>query len=513
MRTFRLFATLAAVAAFTISSAERADASEIVVGTTDRAVTLDPAGAWDHGSQQLIGNLFQTLLAIPAGGNTPVPDAAQRCRFQDRTTYVCTLRRGLRFSNGEPLTAADVKFSLERVLRIADPSGPATLLQNLERVRTGGSRTVKMHLRRADATWPSVLAQTVGAIVPKRRFPTRKLLADSKVIGSGPYKLDRYVAGRHAVLSANPRFAGAKAKTQRVTVRSFPSSALMKAAIERGELDVAFRGFSSAEVAQLRAEAPATGLHVVEGSGPEIHYLVFDVHRAPVDNLAVRQAIAQLIDRAALARTAYADTVTPLYSLVPATIAGAKPAFLDTYGAPSVASAQALLAAAGVSIPVTLDAWYTPARYGPEEAAAMEEIRRQLEASGLFRVNVGAREWEAYKTSAFDRHAFPLYGLGWFADVVDADSYLSPLLRSGGYMQNGYANATMHALLDQQLASTKQAERAAALSRIQDLVARDVPVLPLWERKQIAVLRPGVEGVERSFDPALQMRFRLLSKR
>jgi peptide/nickel transport system substrate-binding protein len=227
----------------------------------------------------------------------------------------------------------------------------------------------------------------------------------------------------------------------------------------------------------------------------------------------VRQAIAQVIDRAALASTVYADTVTPLYSLLPASLYGAKPAFQARYGAPSVASAQAILAAAGITAPVALDAWYTPTHYGPEEAADLGEIGRQLEASGLFTVKLGAQEWAAYKDAAFAHHEYPLYGLGWFPDYVDGDNFLAPFVRDGGFMQNGYKDATVDQLLDRQLASTKQTERAGIFGQLQDVVARDVPVLPLWEAKQIAAVRTGVEGVQKTFDPALQMRFWLISKR
>ena len=80
-------------------------------------------------------------------------------------------------------------------------------------------------------------------------------------------------------------------------------------------------------------------------------------------------------------------------------------------------------------------------------------------------------------------------------------------------MQNGYENATVNRLLDRELASTKQTERAGIFGQLQDVLARDVPVLPLWERKQIVAVRTGVEGVEKTLDPALQMRFWLVSKR
>jgi peptide/nickel transport system substrate-binding protein len=88
---------------------------------------------------------------------------------------VCTLRGGLKFSNGDRLTAADVKFSLDRVLRIADPSGPSSLLSNLARVDATSAKTVTMHLRQADGTWPYILTHTLGAIVPKRVFSAHRL--------------------------------------------------------------------------------------------------------------------------------------------------------------------------------------------------------------------------------------------------------------------------------------------------------------------------------------------------
>src|SRR4051794_26042906 len=272
MRKFKALAGL--VFAMSLATPAVADAS-IAAGTTDRVVSLDPAGAYDLGSQQLIGNLYQNLLTIPAGGNQPRPDAARRCAFKRAKTYVCTLRRGLKFANGDRLTAADVKFSLDRVRRLADPFGPASLLSNLGRVDTTSARTVTMHLRHADGAWPFVLTHTVGAIVPRHVFSARRLRADQKVIGSGPYKLDRYSLNQRAVLSRNTRYSGTKAKTKKVVVSYFASSAALKRAIERGGVDIAFRGFSTADIARLGTEK-AAGVRVLEGPGAEIHYLVFD---------------------------------------------------------------------------------------------------------------------------------------------------------------------------------------------------------------------------------------------
>lgn len=143
----------------------------------------------------------------------------------------------------------------------------------------------------------------------------------------------------------------------------------------------------------------------------------------------------------------------------------------------------------------------------------MAEIRRQLEASGLFTVTLGATQWDAFKEDAFSRHRYSSYALGWFPDHPDADSFLSRFVRDGGFLANGYADATVNRNLDLQLRTTRETARLQIIGELQDAIARDVPLLPLWERKQIAVVRPGVTGARESFDASLQLRFSLLSKR
>src|SRR3954465_14798629 len=193
----------------TKTEAPKGNADTVILGTTDKVVSLDPAGAYDLGSQQLIGNMYQNLLSIPAAGNPPQPDAAESCDWTDKKTYVCKLKAGQKFSNGDELTSADVKFSLDRMVKIADPSGPYTLLGSLKSVDATDPMTVTMHLKKVDNTWPFILTHNVAAIVDSKVFPPDKKPADDKVIGSGPYKLDKYTPNQQAVFSANPNYGGA----------------------------------------------------------------------------------------------------------------------------------------------------------------------------------------------------------------------------------------------------------------------------------------------------------------
>ena len=185
-------------------AANKGNADTVILGTTDKVVALDPVGAYDLGSQQLIGNMYQNLLAVPAGGNKPEPDAAESCDYTDETTYVCKLKPNLKFSSGDPLTAEDVKFSLDRQLKIADPSGPSSLLGSLDSVEATDPTTVTMKLKKPDATWPFILTHNVAAIVPDEIYPADAKQADDKAIGSGPYQLETFNAQSQVVLKANP---------------------------------------------------------------------------------------------------------------------------------------------------------------------------------------------------------------------------------------------------------------------------------------------------------------------
>ncbi len=489
------------------------NADTYILGTTDKVVSLDPAGAYDLGSQQLIGNMYQNLLAVPAGGNTPQPDAAESCDWSDKKTYVCKIKAGQKFSNGDELTSADVKFSLDRMLKIADPSGPSSLLASLKSTEATDPMTVTFNLKKVDNTWPFILTHNVAAIVDSKVFPADKKLADDKVIGSGPYKLDKYTPNQQAVFSPNPNYGGAnKPQTPNVIVQYFDQASALKLAIEQGDVDIAYRSLSPTDLDALKGETDK-GIKVVDGAGTEIRYIVFNVKKAPVDKLAVRQAIAQVIDRQAIATNVYHDTVTPLYSTVPAALPGHKDSFKDAYGDPDPDKAKQILADAGITTPVNLDGWYTPTHYGPVEVDLWNEIKRQLEASGLFKVKLDSTEWDQYKDEAFAKHTYYFYGLGWFPDYPDGDNYLAPFMRDGGFFQNGYTNKAVDDALDEEIAQSDQAKRAAAFRTRAGRRGQGRSADPDLGRQADRGHRQGCGGRQKTFDPAFQFRFWLVTKK
>ncbi len=425
-------------------------------------------------------------------------------------TYVCTLKEGLTFHDGSELTAEDVKFSLDRLLDIEDDSGGYTLLLNLKSVEATDDRTVTMTLKAPDATWPFRLTTGAAAIVPSDVYPADKLQPSEDVVGSGPYELTEFEDGVRASMTPFADYNGpAELENAGAVISYYKEESQLSQAVQAGEVDVAYRNLSPTTIDDLRG---AEGVEVVEGAGTEIRYIVFNLKRDPAQEVAARQAMAMLIDRQAIADDVYNGTVQPLYSMVPQGLQFATQAFAEEYGEqPDPDRARQTLEDAGVSTPVDVQLWWTPTHYGQSSAEEYAAIQRQLEEGGLFQVTLKSTEWNQYST-ALSEDQYPVYQLGWFPDFPDADNYTSPFFVDGGFFNNHYSNERMNELIAAEQASTDPAEREKAFTEIQQIAAEDVPTIPIWQGKQVAVVREGVTGVEETFDPSFTFRYYLVSK-
>ncbi|MEU4726849.1 ABC transporter substrate-binding protein [Streptomyces sp. NPDC023588] len=513
----------AATAAALLSGCGSTDGSNagsgkgVVMGISDKVKSTDPASGYDPGSWLLFNNVFQSLLSFPKGGTTPEPDAAQSCAFEggDSKVYKCTLREGLKFSNGHSLTSKDVKFSFERTLKINDENGPAVMLSSIAGIDAPDDKTVVFRLKTSDATFPSKIASGAGSIVDHSEYPADKLRTDNKAIGSGVYKLDA-IGEKSATFSVNGSYSGkAKAKNTGVTLKFFNGDqAGLKAVLERGDVDFAFRGLAAKDIAALASTKTGDNkVDVVQGTGAEVEHMVFNLNDPVVGKLPVRKAIAYLVDRDALVKDVYAGTATPLYSIVPTGIAGHTTPFFDRYGgSPQVDKAKAVLKAAGINGKIKLTLWSTPSRYGPSTDQQFEVIAKQLNDSGLFEADMKSVEYEQYEKD-IEAGKYGVYVKGWVPDYPDADNFTQPFFGPGNVLKNNYDNKEITGTI---IPSTSaKSDRTAAntdYNRLQDIVAEEVPILPLWQGKQYAVTRQNVNGLQWSLDASTVFRFWEISK-
>jgi len=486
--------------------------SSVVMGMSDDVLATDPASGYDPGSWLLFNNVFQSLLSFPKGGTEPEPEAAEACTFSDTQTkvYKCTLKDGLKFSNGDALTSQDVKFSFDRMLKINDGGGPAIMFPMLDKVETPDKKTVVFHLKTADATFPSKIASGAGSIVDHNEYPADALRKDGKAVGSGPYKLDSFNKDK-AVFSTNGDYKGtAKTQNSGVTLKFFHGDQdALKKALTGNKIDLAYRGLAADDIADIQDNASVDNpVNVIEGSSAEVQHLVFNMDDPVAGKLGVRKAIAYLLDREALVNEVYDDTATPLYSIIPAGITGHDTSFFDTYGArPSKSKAEAALRAEGISGKVKLTLWSTPSRYGPATDEEFDAIAKQLNDSGLFEASVKSVAYDQYEAD-IAKGKYGVYVKGWVPDYPDPDNFTAPFFGKGNVLSNNYANSTITGqLIPRTAAESNRAATDAEYAKLQDIVAEDVPVIPIWQAKQYAVVRDNVYGLEYCLDASTVFRF------
>ncbi|NUP38050.1 MAG: peptide-binding protein, partial [Streptomyces sp.] len=334
-----LLAPVLAACGSSDSSGSGGDA--IAVGTTDRFTAtkdapapLDPAYAYDVGTWNILRQTVQTLMIQPKGEGDPVPEAAQSCGFTDsgNERYACTLRDGLKFSNGDKITAADVKYSIDRARAIKADSGVSALLNTIQTVETQGDNQVIFHLKTADATFPYKLSTPVAGIINPADYQKDKLRDGFDVDGSGPYTLSADVKNDEivkATFTKNPNYKGTlKVNNSKVDMMSYADADAMGKALDKGDIDVMTRSMAPEQIQKLSAGSNSSE-DLVEMSGLEIRYLAFNTNAPSVKSKAVRQAMAQLINRGEIIAKVYGTQAEPLYSLVPASITGHSNSFFN----------------------------------------------------------------------------------------------------------------------------------------------------------------------------------------
>ncbi|WP_287932800.1 ABC transporter substrate-binding protein [Arthrobacter sp.] len=501
----------------------------IVVGTTDKVTFLDPAGSYDNGSFMVMNQIYPFLLNSSPGSADPKPDMAVSASFTSPTEYTVKLKPGMKWANGTALDSKDVKFSFDRMLKINDANGPATLLGNLESVSAPDATTVVFKLKLGnDQTFPQVLTSPAGPIVDDTVFSPTKVTDDDTIIKgksfAGQFSIDTYKKNELIAFQKNPDYKGllGPAKSNAVTLKYYTDPTNMKLDVQKGNIDVAWRSMSATDIDSLKTDKT---VRVDTGPGGEIRYIVFNFNTMPygaktatpdaAKALAVRQAMADSIDRKAIADQVYKGTYLPLYSYVPAGFTGAieplKKDYGDGNGAPDVDKAKKALSDAGVQTPVALDLQYNPDHYGKSSGDEYAAVKSQLEATGLFKVNLQSTEWVSYSKQR-TADAYPMYQLGWFPDYSDADNYLTPFFSKDNFLKNHYSNDAIQKLISEQLVTNDKAKRTSIIEQIQTDEAKDLSTLPLLQGAQVAVSNVKVKGTKDTLDPSFKFRLGVLSK-
>jgi peptide/nickel transport system substrate-binding protein len=505
-----------------------AASSSVVVGTTDSLQnSFDPAEAYDLFASTIDFNAAETLVTYGPKSTelTPLLAAAMPTVSADGTVYTFDLRPNVKFHDGTALDSAAVKFSLERARDFGrkDAEAAGFLLNSIVSIATPTPLQVQITLDKPNVAFLARLAFTVADIVSPTAYKDHVLTGSEAegpavltkyktdtIVGTGPYKLVSYKEKESITLEANPDYWGEAPKTDRVLIRLFDKSSALKLALQNKEIDVAYRALQPDDISFFRNQA---GFEVVEGEGPGIRYLTFNVTKPPFDNIALRKAVAAAVDREAVTTEVLKGTGVPLTSMVPPTFATAhEPKWSDLYGAkPDKAKVDQYLVDAGVApgTKVPLDFWFSPTHYGDTEAAVAQVVARSLEDTGRFTVTISNVEWAEYGNK---RRAgeMPVFLMGWYPDYLDVDDYLEPFADPNVFDPAKWEDPAMLDLVHAQQKELNPAARTAIVKQAQTYMADQTPYVPIFQISQFAATVDGVSGVV--LDPLQLLRFFLIEK-
>ncbi len=435
------------------------------------------------------------------------PYLAESYEIKDNgTVYIFHLRKDLKFADGTPCTAHDVVRSIKRVMKIN--GDPAWLVTDFVKdVKALDDYTVEFILKKPVSYFLALVATPPYFPVHPNYNPD-SVDPDQTAGGVGPYKIVKWVRDQELILEENPYFFE-KPKTKRIVIRFYKDATTLRLAIEKGDVDIAWRTLTPVDIKSLK-ENP--NLNVIEVPGAYIRYIVVNVGMEPTNNKLVRQAIACAINRSDIVQRVYMGTVEPLYTLIPKGMWAHKPVF-KKYGDGNIEKAKELLAEAGYneSNKLKLELWWTPTHYGDTEKDLAQVLKEQLEKTGVIEVELKSAEWSTY-VDYLRKGAMMLSLLGWYPDYLDPDDYMTPFLKSGSNKWTGsnYSNPEMDELLEKASTVTDVNERTKLYEKAQDILAEDVPIIPLVQGKLFVVAKKDISGI--SLDPTMILRYWTIEK-
>ncbi|HEU68117.1 MAG TPA: peptide ABC transporter substrate-binding protein [Candidatus Acetothermia bacterium] len=490
----------------------------LVLGTIDRATNFSFANSYDHFTWHILRHTTKALVGMEPGTSAVVPSIAESWEVsEDGLVYTFHIRPGIVFWDGHPCDAYAVQWALERTIRLNGPEGGVFLIADvIKEIDALDSLTVRITLNYPDATFLIRMTDNVipSLIYSPKSTPEDRFADERSYAGTGPYRIVEYVPDARVVLEAVPSYFGPEPKTKRIVWVIYANEAALRAAVEAGDVDLAFRTFNPADIVDLEAKGT---LQVVRGPSASIRYLLFNVTQPPVDNALVRQAIAYAVDRDAICARVFSDLNTPIYTMVPAGLPPAG-ASIPVFPERDLAQARALLAQAGYSSanPLRVNLWYTPTHYGTTEADVAAVLKQSIEEAGLVQVTIQTLEWAAY-VKQMSSGGFDMFLLGWYPDYLEASNFLAPWTTEspeslGTYFNRHPRYPIYREKMEEALSAVVEAERVALYQEIQRLSAEDVPWIPLWANNQQAymIAQRSVKGIvlDLTMEPHLELLYK-----
>ena len=480
-----------------------------VIQLSDKISTLDPIGSptVDAASERIRALIFNSLVKKNEKFDY-IPDLATDIkRADDGLSYTFTLHDGVTFQDGRPLTSADVKYTIDAVL--ASSSGKAASFFEgtgaskqgfVTAVEAPAPNTVIIRLRKP---WLGLLSNLVAiGIVPKDSADSQK----THPLGSGPFKFISYDSAQQILsLEANPNYWEGAPKISALRVRVIEDANALQAELKTGGVTLAPlpTNLTPDSLEKLKQDPK---LQVMQFAGANVIYLGFNVQNPPLDNVKLRQAIAYAIDRKTIIHDLLLGQAKIAHSIIPEESWAYSPGQQYVY---DPAKAKQLLDEAGFRDPdgdgpqMRLQ---KPINFKISSSSAATRQYVDVIRDSLQKVGIPV-EIETMETNTLlDRlklGEFQMTTLRWVGGNQDPiflkDIFVSteiPTQDRGGRNRSRYKNPELDRILEEAVNTADRGKAVELYRQAQDIISRDLPMLPLWYPANMVVADKSVGNIK-----------------
>ena len=451
-------------------------------------------------SWEIAGNLAQGLYTLDQDNQLVTHLFTDAFISEDGLQYTFRLRDDLRFADGTPVTAEEVRWSVMRsaglgnwlvnsFLKDVDENGFA----DGDAVQALDPLSVRFDLQAPTSYFPAILATPPYFVLNKTCFETATV-AWRECGGLGAYTVADWVPNERLQLRANPNYPGDPVRFANIQLRFYGGSITMQEALERGAIDVAWTGLTNADILNVGEDS---AYQLWQGMPAFSSSLVFVHDDALWQNKLLRQAVAWAVDRNALAEGAFAGIRQPLYHPIPAGTFG----YQSDTPTRNLEQARSLLTQVGYSPtnPLNFTLWYVnDGRYSDVEEAYAEQIKAQLEETGMIQVTTQGETWDSFRNEKSTCN-YGMFLQGWPTPgeplpYPDGMGWLYFFIQRTSTVCSNYESATMATLLAEleRFDPRDNAGRQALYEQIQTVWADELPSLPLTQLSRYAISMPNV---------------------
>jgi peptide/nickel transport system substrate-binding protein len=463
-------------------SAEPDDTLNVVRAETFDGWVLDAAAA--YATYQTHPAVLEGLLRFASDGESVEAGLADEWEYDEKAqTWTFRIRDGATFSDGTPVTSADVAFSLD-VWKQGPNFGP--LYEVVRQVRTPDKRTAVFELNTPNSVFDSLLSASVSGIMPDDFGGASEDQFYRNPVGAGPYKVDEWSRGGEIVLSPNEHFYDTERPSfNRIVMDVVPDDSERAILFEAGDADIV--EYVPAPIASQYGEDSLEEL-----PPSQVIHLSMNTQRPPFDDLELRRAVAHAIDYQSIVEGPLKGFANAPTGILSPNIANWSPPSED-YFTTDLARARDELADSSQPGGVSAELIY-------DSAVREHELAAQVIQSDLDELGIDV-ELRGLETGAFVDRAFTLDAdtVLWSYGPVSPD-ISDPLgwILGTSWLFTGFDIGPLGAIYDDYIAADSESERTELVTKFQDQAIRDAPAVAFAETEVIHALADGIEG----FDPA-----------